>query len=166
MSRFITKGVNAANVVIRDRDYVTHRDYEITDRKTGEKTIAERQANGKYRTRLGETLWENITVKQAKQHFGNWLDAAGDRLELGVGSREAGVGESAGDQEDIWGCCHPCAIIIEMLGAIPETTLEGPDGDKLKRLIYRTLDNYGYATSNGEPDYEACRREVDRWFSR
>lgn len=153
MSRFITKGVD-----VQEDDGTVTKDYFIKDRETGLEVHAERQSNGKFKITLGAETFVG-TIKQAKDDFASYIDSGGL---LEVEPRDEDVGE---DRGGAWDCCHPCAILTELLG-VCDHLLGGPDGQRLKRLAYKTLDNYGWADRSGEPDYAASRREMDLWLSR
>ncbi len=156
MSRFKTEG---RAVTLSDGS--SAKDYFIRDKETGLEILAERQDNGYFRADIGQTLFTG-TVKQIKEHFAEWLEASTDELAVDMGSRDDSVGESP---RGLWDCCHPAAIIIELLAAIPDGQLDGPDGRVLKNIIKETLDNYGYADENGNPDYALARREIDHWVT-
>jgi len=153
MSRFITKGVD-----VQEDDGTVTKDYFIRDRETGLEVHAERQGNGKFKVIFGEESFVG-TIKQAKDEFASHIDGGG-RLEVEPDDEAVGEGPRG-----LWDCCHPCAIITELLG-VCDHLLGGPDGQRIKRVILNTLDCHGYADERGEPDYDASRREMDLWVSR
>lgn len=154
MSRLKTQGLE----VIDDFHNVV-KDYTITDTVTKKDIYAERQKNG-YTAKIGKQVYTNATLKHLKSEFVNWLEGGN---ELEVEQEQEGLG--ANDQ-GLWGCCHPAAIVIELLAAIPDGQLGGPDGKRLLGVITETLDCYGYATEDGGPDYGAARREIDHWVAK
>lgn len=156
MSRFKTEG-RAATL----SDGSSAKDYFIRDKETGLEILAERQDNGYFQADIGQTLFTG-TVKQIKEHFTEWLEASTDELAVDMGPCDNSLGKSTGG---LWDCCHPAAIVIELLAAIPDGQLDGPDGRVLKSIIRETLDNYGYGDSNGNPDYALARREIDHWVA-
>ncbi len=153
MSRFITKGFE----VLEDDGSVT-KDYFIRDRETGLEILAERVGNGKFKAEIGPAEYTG-SIKQIKQLFAESIDGG---LGVDVEPQQDDVGESS---RGLWDCCHPAALITELYGA-SEHLLGGPDGKRLAVLIKTTLDNWGWADSDGEPDYDASRREIDLWMSR
>jgi hypothetical protein len=138
------------------------KDYLITDKETKESIYAERQSNGKYNAKIGSTVHGNTSIKQLKQDFAVWLESRDNGLEVEVGQESESVDEGSG----LWDCCHPAAIIIELLAVIPAGTLDGPDGRAFKSVIDQTLDNYGYKDEKGHPDYSQARREIDHWVAK
>ena len=138
------------------------KDYLITDKITKKSIQAERQSNGKYSAKIGATVHGNTTIKQLKQDFAVWLESLDESVEVEVGQ----VRESVGKDSGLWNCCHPAAIIIELLAVIPAGTFDGPDGRTLQSVIGQTLDNYGYKDEKGYPDYFQARREIDHWVAK
>lgn len=152
MSRFVTTG---RAVTLDDGSPV--KDYFIRDKETGTEILAENQNNGYFRTDIGETEL-TATIKQIKEHFTIWLESDNDEVQ-----RERQDEPERG--KGVWDCCHPAAIVIELLAAIPAGRLDGPDGRILQSVINRTLDNYGYSDASGGADYDAARREIDIWVA-
>ena len=155
MNRFKTTGV-----AVIDKNGSHVKDYNITDKSTGETIEAIRQSNGKYATQIGVRVFTEETIRGCKEHFADWLDSRGP---VGVRPERGCLDKDASDS-DLWGCCHPAALVIELVGALG-SALSGPDGTRLLSVIKKTLDNYGYCDEEGEPDYESARREIDHWVS-
>lgn len=153
MSRFITTGRKA----VLDNGTIT-KDYFIKDRETGLEILAKRLENGSFKAEIGTTEFTG-SIKAIKQFFVESIDGG---LGVDVEPHQDDVGE---DSQGLWDCCHPAALITELYGA-SEHTLRGPDGKRLAILIKTTLNNWGWADSDGEPDYDASRREIDIWMSR
>ncbi len=154
MSRLKTQGLE----VIDDFHNVV-KDYTITDTITKKDIYAERQKNG-YTAKIGKQVYTNATLKHLKSEFINWLEGGS---ELEVEQDQEGLGEN---DRGLWDCCHPAAIVIELLAAIPDGQLDGPDGRRLTGIITETLNCYGYALEDGSPDYSAGRREIDHWVAK
>ena len=152
MSRFITKGVD-----VQEDDGSITKDYFIKDRETGLEVHAERQSNGKFKVIFGTETFVG-TIKQAKEEFTRHLEG-GRSVEVEPGDEDVGAGRGT------WDCCHPCAIITELLG-VCDHLLDGPDGQRLRRVIDNTLDCWGWADERGGPDYAASRREMDLWIAK
>ncbi len=158
MSKLITKGVS----VIDDNDnHVT--DFTVRDRDTGQEIYLERQSNGKYSTAINGIDYRNETKKRLKQYFAEWLEGDSDELAVEVGPSDEGL--DSGAKQGLWESCNPNALVIELVAALG-SSLDGPDGQKLLRLIRVTLDNHGYLNEDGSFDAEQSRREIDYWISR
>lgn len=154
MNRLRTQGLE----VIDDYGNIV-KDYTITDKITKKDIYAEKQNNG-YTAKIGKQVYTNATLKHLKSEFVHWLEGRGG---LEVEQDEERLGE---EDRGLWDCCHPAAIVIELLAAIPDGQLDGPDGQRLLGVIGRTLDSYGYALRDGTPDYGAGRREIDHWVAK
>jgi hypothetical protein len=156
MSRLVTTG---RAVTLGDGSPA--KDYFIRDKETGFEILAERQENGYFQSEIGQTSFTG-TVKQTKEHFVSWLETSNDELEVDMGLHDDSLDKNS---RGLWDCCHPAAIVIELLAAIPDGQLDGPDGKRLMRIINTTLDNYGYSDEDGKPDYNEARREIDLWVA-
>jgi len=121
-------------------------DWMLINSKTKEKLICRREENGKkYRIKIEEEWREGLTLKECKEAFG---------------AKELYVQD---DKGSTWSCCHPCAIIVELL-AVCEGRLDGVDGKALRRTINATLDSYGFLGEDGLPDADTSRNILDRWM--
>jgi len=121
-------------------------DWMLINSETKETLLCEREENGKkYRFKAGEEWHEGLTLKECKEVFG---------LQATPVQR---------DNDSTWSCCHPCAIIVELL-AICEGRLDGVDGKALRRTIDSTLDSYGFLGEDGLPDADTSRNILDRWM--
>ena len=128
--------------------------YRLVDKETGNDAIARRKENGKFDITIdGETYYNN-SLRDCKQ--------------LLVEPREEHCTDETGDEEDggAWGCCHPCAMLVELLAISEDRINASPDFQKYWPEIRRTLDSYGYLTRDGEIDADAARREIDHWLAR
>lgn len=54
----------------------------------------------------------------------------------------------------LWSCVHPCALLVLTVG---DRAIE----DQMRREFIKTLDNYGWLTEKGSPDYRRAMREYE-----
>ena len=89
----------------------------------------------------------------------NSVYTAGKRTELGELPDEVDsqpVHTVTPDDIDVglWSCVHPCALLVLTVG---DRAIE----DQMRREFIKTLDNYGWLTEKGSPDYRRAMREYE-----
>tara|TARA_R110000824_G_scaffold136839_2_gene300689 strand:+ start:3048 stop:3509 length:462 start_codon:yes stop_codon:yes gene_type:complete len=95
------------------------------------------------------------TLKVIKKMIEDGMIEVIESMQLGevsVNDKEAEVDPKPDIGIGLWGCVHPCALLVLTVG---DRALD----DEMRKQFILTLDNYGWLMECGSPDYRRAMRD-------